>query len=54
MTTLGTGKKWSLFRGGRYSDGQMAKYFFLIKILFPKKKKKGELLQMLDVTIETS
>ncbi len=27
-TTLGTGKKWSLFRGGRYSEGQLVKLFF--------------------------
>ena len=26
-TTLGTKKKWSLFRGGRYSEGQPVKFF---------------------------
>jgi hypothetical protein len=30
-TTLGTRKKWSLFRGGRYSEVQLVKLFFLIK-----------------------
>ena len=30
-TTLGTGKKWSLFGGGRYSEGQTVKLIFLIK-----------------------
>ena len=31
MTTLGTGKKWSLFKGGHYSEGQTVKLIFLIK-----------------------
>jgi hypothetical protein len=29
-TTLGTGKKWSLFKGGRYSEGQTVKFNILI------------------------
>jgi hypothetical protein len=30
-TTFGTGNKWSLFGGGRYSEVQMVKFIFLIK-----------------------
>ena len=37
MTTLGTRKKWSLFRGGRYSEGQPVKLIFLITIKWQNK-----------------
>ncbi len=36
MTTLGTEKKWSLFGGGRYSEGQT---LILINILIQKFRK---------------
>jgi hypothetical protein len=40
-TTLGTGKKWSLFKGGHYSEGQAVKNMFLIKKSKIKNKTMG-------------
>jgi hypothetical protein len=40
-TTLGTGKKWSLFGGGRYSEGQTVKLINILIKIFHKNRDWG-------------
>jgi hypothetical protein len=57
MTTLGTGKKWSLFIGGRYSGGRPAKKIIFVlknegmvwKKSFTVEKRSGYLIKILEM-----